>query len=142
MGTHRATANWNGGLKDGSGGMQLGEGEVSCGFSFKTRFEGEKGTNPEELIGAALAGCFSMALSARLEKAGHPPQNIQTTAEVTLEKKDGDYRITAIVLDTTGAVPGVSEEEFQENAEEAKNACPVSKALKGVDEITLKARME
>jgi osmotically inducible protein OsmC len=132
MPVRTASAEWNGGLRDGTGTMALGSGAFEGSYSFGTRFEEERGTNPEELIGAAHAGCFSMAFSAALGEAGHSPERIATTARVHLEQADGGFAIGRIELTTEGIVPGVSEDEFRRIAEEAKVNCPVSKALAGV----------
>lgn len=135
-----AEARWQGRLKDGKGTMKLGSGAFEGPYSFQSRFEEGKGTNPEELIGAAHAGCFSMALSMLLEKAGHPPEEIHTKAGVRIEKAGEGFRITAIELDTEARVPGMDEPAFKEQAAVAKKNCPVSQALSG-PEITLKARL-
>jgi osmotically inducible protein OsmC len=135
-----AKAQWNGGLKDGSGKIKLISGAFEGSYSFSSRFEEGPGTNPEELIAGAHAGCFSMALSADLEKAGYKPNSVNTTAKVTLGKVDGKSRITKIELTTETNVPGIQNEEFQKIAEGAKNGCPVSVALAGVD-ISLKAKL-
>lgn len=136
-----ANAAWNGTLKNGTGTMKpANAGEIP--FSMGTRFEGRKGSNPEEVIGAALAGCFSMALSVGLEKAGADPKAIRTSAEVTLEKQADGFSITAIHLDTEVEAEGMSEEAFQEIAQATKSACPVSKALAAVDSISLDARLQ
>lgn len=135
-----AEARWEGGLKSGAGKMKLGSGSYEGPYSFGTRFEDAPGTNPEELIGAAHAGCFSMALAAALEKAGHAPIFIHTTARVQLEKKGDGFAITHIALATQGNVPGMAEDAFLKAAEGAKAGCPVSKALAGVD-IQLEARL-
>lgn len=121
--------------------MKLGSGAYEGPFSFHSRFEEGKGTNPEELIGAALAGCFSMALSANLEKAGHPAKRVSTTANVKLETVEGAPKITTIELETEGDVPGIDEATFLEQAEKTKTGCPVSKALTGA-EIKLNARLK
>ena len=133
MPTSNAQAVWEGTLKNGKGTMALGSGGFKGAYSFATRFEDGKGTNPEELIGAAHAGCFSMALSMLLEKAGHPPREIQTKADVDLEQVDNGFAITRIHLQTEADVPGMSAEAFKEQAEAAKNGCPVSKALAGTN---------
>jgi lipoyl-dependent peroxiredoxin len=141
MPTSNAQAVWEGTLKKGKGTMAVGSGVFEGAYSFATRFENSAGTNPEELIGAAHAGCFSMALSMLLEKAGHPPREIQTRAEVKLEQVDDGFAITRIRLQTEADVPGMSVEDFEKQAEAAKNGCPVSKALSGtaIDlEATLK----
>jgi len=141
MAENTATAYWEGKLKDGKGGMAVGSGAFEADFSFGTRFEGKRGTNPEELIGAALAGCFSMALSAELEKAGSPPRRIQTEARVKLEQEGAGFTITHIALTTTAQVPGIEGGEFERIAEATKSACPVGKALSAV-KISLDATLE
>ncbi len=140
MATRKAEAVWEGGLMDGKGRMKLGSGAFEGKYSFRTRFEEEKGTNPEELIGAAHAGCFSMALSAGLNKAGYKPQKIQTTATVHLEKVGEGFSISRIELDTTASVPGIDAGTFKDQAEMAKAGCPVSKALAGT-QILLTAKL-
>ena len=140
MPTRTADARWEGGLKVGKGTMRFGSGAFEGQYSFSSRFEEGTGTNPEELIGAAHAGCFSMALSAGLERAGHPPASVQTTARVNLEKAESGFRIARIDLDTVADVPGIEAGAFQEQAESAKVNCPVSQALTGVD-IRLEARL-
>ncbi|HET6363314.1 MAG TPA: OsmC family peroxiredoxin, partial [Gemmatimonadota bacterium] len=117
----------------------LGSGAYEGSYSFGSRFEDGKGTNPEELIGAAHAACFSMALAAALGKAGHDPKRVSTTADVDLDMSDGP-RIVTITLDTEAEVPGIDEAEFLEQAEGAKRNCPVSRALAGVD-IRMNARL-
>ena len=140
MPARTATARWEGGLKDGKGTMRLGSGAFEGQYSFSSRFEEGTGTNPEELIGAAHAGCFSMALSGGLERAGHTANSIDTSARVHLEPGDGGFRIARIDLTTTADVPGIDQASFREAAETAKANCPVSKALTGVD-IQLDARL-
>jgi osmotically inducible protein OsmC len=140
MPARTATARWEGGLRQGKGTMRLGSGAFEGQYSFSSRFEEGTGTNPEELIGAAHAGCFSMALTAGLERAGHTASSIETSARVHLERADSGFRISRIELDTTAAVPGIDDAAFQEQAEAAKANCPVSKALAGVD-IQLDARL-
>jgi osmotically inducible protein OsmC len=135
-----ATAHWEGGLQEGRGTMRLASGAFEGQYSFSSRFEEGTGTNPEELIGAAHAGCFSMALSAGLERAGHPPTSVDTTARVHLERAESGFRIERIDLTTTADVPGIEDAVFQEQAETAKKNCPVSQALTGVD-IQLTARL-
>jgi osmotically inducible protein OsmC len=120
--------------------MKIGSSVSELPFSFGTRFEDEQGTNPEELIGAAHAGCFSMAFSKILADGGHTPKRIQTSAKVHLEKTEGGFGITRIELATMGEVPGIQDEQFQELAEQAKKGCPVSKALAGV-KIELEAKL-
>ncbi len=136
----KATAVWEGGLMKGKGTMTLGSGAFSGGYSFASRFEQEKGTNPEELIGAAHAGCFSMAFSMILEQAGFRPERISTTARVRLDKTEKGFRISSVDLETEGIVPGINETTFRDKAEEAGKACPVSMALAGV-EIRVQARL-
>lgn len=135
-----AEAEWKGNLAEGGGKMKLGSGAYEGPFTFKSRMENGPGTNPEELIGAAHAGCFSMAFSHQLASAGHPPKRVHTKANVDFEKTDAGFAITSIALETEGEVPGISEAKFQELAEAAKKGCPVSKALAGTN-ITLKAKL-
>ena len=139
MGISKASAHWQGGLKDGKGVMKPAN-APEAPFSLGTRFEGVKGSNPEEMIGAALAGCFSMALTVGLEKAGLKPQKVQTSADVRLEKQGDGFAITGIELTTEATVTGVDAAKFQTIAEETKKGCPVSKALGGTN-ITLKASL-
>lgn len=131
MPTRTASARWDGTLKDGSGTMALGSGAYEGAYSFASRFEEGAGTNPEELIGAAHAGCFSMALSAGLSSEGHTPKRVSTEARVELQTGDEGPKIARIRLITEAEVPGIDEATFQEFAESAKNDCPVSKALAG-----------
>jgi len=141
MPVRQAKAVWEGGLKDGEGRVSLGSGAFEGRYSFGSRFEQAGGTNPEELIGAAHAGCFSMALSAGLGRAGIEPRRIATAAKVHLEKVGEGFKITRIDLDCEAEVPGIDEAAFQEAAKKAKEGCPVSQALAGV-EITLNARLK
>jgi osmotically inducible protein OsmC len=140
MPARTANARWEGGLKDGKGNMRLGGGAFEGQYSFSSRFEDGVGTNPEELIAAAHAGCFSMALSAGLERAGHSPNSVETTAQVHLSPADGGFRISRIDLTTSADVPGIDADTFQQAAQAAKEGCPVSKALAAV-EITLDASL-
>lgn len=140
MPARRSTAVWTGGLKDGAGRMRLGSGAWEGAYSFKTRFEEEPGSNPEELIGAAHAGCFSMALAGALGRAGFPPTRIETTAEVHLRVGEGGAAISRIDLHCRAEVPGIDAETFAAQAEGAKQNCPVSKALAAV-EIVLDAQL-
>ncbi|HEX9486598.1 MAG TPA: OsmC family protein [Gemmatimonadales bacterium] len=142
MPTSQAMAVWEGKLKDGNGTFKAGSSSFSSPYSFATRFEGKKGTNPEELIAAAHAACFSMALSAGLEKAGKPVTRVETSAACTLEMVDGAPKITKMELKVRGRVPGLDQAGFQKAAEEAKRGCPVSKALAGIPQITLEAKLE
>jgi lipoyl-dependent peroxiredoxin len=136
----KASAQWQGSLKEGAGTVSTGSGAlVNKPYSFKTRFEGEQGTNPEELIGAAHAGCFSMAFSMILGNAGYTPDEIATEATITLEQKDGGFAITASHLEVNAEVPGIEDAEFQELANKAKEGCPVSKLLNAT--ITMNARL-
>jgi osmotically inducible protein OsmC len=125
----KADAVWEGGLKDGKGTVKLGSGAFSGQYSFSSRFESGTGTNPEELIAAAHAGCFSMALSAGLEKGGFKPTRVATTATATLEKVGEGFKITKIQLQTQAQVPGIDEKTFADFAQKAKTGCPVSQAL-------------
>lgn len=132
MPVRTAEAEWKGNLTDGKGKIRLGSGAYEGSYSFAARFgEGEKGTNPEELIAAAHAGCFTMALDAALTKAGKPPVRLHTTAAVRLEKVGDGFEITKITLELEGDVPEISADEFERLANEAKANCPVSKALAG-----------
>ena len=140
MATRTAKAQWEGTLKEGKGTMSLGSGAYQGQYSFSSRFEEGTGTNPEELIGAAHAGCFSMALSSALGKAGFTPRRIDTTASVFLEPVEGGFGITHIDLKTEAVVPGIDNGKFQEIADGAKKGCPVSKALAGT-QIRLEARL-
>lgn len=140
MSVRESQARWEGDLRGGKGTMRLGSGAFEGQFSFKSRFEEGTGTNPEELIGAAHAGCFSMAFSNMLAEAGHVPTRVSTTARVHLERVDGKPTISKIELDTEGDVPGISKEMFHEIAEKAKAGCPVSRALGAVN-ITLEAKL-
>ena len=137
MAIRESSAIWKGNLTEGDGSMRLGSGAYEGAFSRASRFEDGPGTNPEELLGAAHAGCFSMYLSLILSKAGHVPTRIDTTAKVHLE--DGP-KITLIELSTVGDVPGIDEKTFMEFAEQARKGCPVSQALSAVD-MSLKARL-
>ncbi|MFW5714164.1 MAG: OsmC family protein, partial [Brevefilum sp.] len=140
MPVRKANAIWEGDLKSGKGIMSVESGLFTGAYSFGTRFENAEGTNPDELIGAALAGCFSMALSGDIVKAGYSVDEIRTEASVSVEKVDGGFQITKITLDTKARVPEISMDEFAELASGAKKNCPVSKALKAVD-IHLQAHL-
>jgi osmotically inducible protein OsmC len=136
-----ATAIWNGALKDGKGAISTQSGVLAdAPYSFVTRFENQKGTNPEELIAAAHAGCFTMALSAQLGTMNFTPQSLRTTAAVTLEKLDAGWTISKIHLDVTAKVPGISASAFDSAAASAKANCPVSRLLKA--EISMDALLE
>lgn len=141
MAIRTSTAVWEGRLKDGTGTMRLGCGAFEAPYSFTSRFAQGAGTNPEELIAAAHAGCFSMALSNTLTEAGHTPIRISTTAHVHLEKDAEGFHIPRIDLECEADLPGIQEEEFSKLAEDAKETCPVSRLLKGSAKISLKARL-
>ena len=141
MPTRKADATWNGDLKSGKGSMELGSGAFKGPFSFQSRMEDGVGTNPEELIGAAHAGCFSMQFSAMLAASGHVPTSVHTTASVHFGPSDGGFSITGIDLVTEAVVPGLDDHTFQETANAAKTACPVSKALSATP-ITLTATLK
>jgi lipoyl-dependent peroxiredoxin len=137
----KASAVWKGGLKDGQGSLTTPSGVLSeTRYSFIDRFESGTGTNPEELVAAAHAGCFSMALSAELGNAGMKPESIRTTATLTFEKKEKGFTVTRIHLDTTARVPGADAAAFEKVANAAKAGCPISRLLN--TEITLSARLE
>ncbi len=138
---NKGNAQWNGGLKDGDGTISTGTGAVSNQpYTFASRFEHGKGTNPEELIAAAHAGCYSMALSAELEKAGHKGDNVKTAATLTLDFINGAPTVTTIKLVTEATVPGIDADKFAEIAKGAKENCPISRLLKAAD-ITLDAKL-
>lgn len=136
-----ANAVWEGSIGDGKGTMAFGSGAYEGSYSVPSRFEDAEGTNPEELIAAAHAGCFSMALSAALTRAGSPPNRIETTAAVHIEKVGEGWEITRIDLTTEADVPGLDDADFQQYAQGAKDNCPVSKALRGVGEVNLSATL-
>jgi osmotically inducible protein OsmC len=138
----KANAVWKGGLKDGKGTISSQSGVLKeTQYSFSTRFEDGIGTNPEELIAAAHAGCFTMALSGQLGAANLTPESLETEATVSLGKVDGGFAITAIHLVTKAKIPGASQEAFDTAAQNAKNGCPISKLFKGNTEITLDAKL-
>jgi osmotically inducible protein OsmC len=141
MPTSSASAVWEGVLRSGRGHFTAGSKAFEGDYSFRTRFEGANGTNPEELIAAAHAACFSMALSAGLEKAGTPATRISTTAACTVEKAGEGFKITTMRLETRGEVPGLDQARFAQAAEAAKEGCPVSGALKGNVRLELDARL-
>jgi osmotically inducible protein OsmC len=141
MPTRNANARWEGPMPGGEGTMRFGSGAFEGKYSFASRFEDGPGTNPEELIGAAHAGCFSMAFAGNLQRAGHEPQSVETSARVHIDKSGDGFTITRIELDTTANVPGIDEDEFQQIATASKEGCPVSRALAGVGEITLDAKL-
>jgi lipoyl-dependent peroxiredoxin len=140
MAIAKAQARWTGTLKEGAGSMSGASGHLKAPFTFATRFEGAAGgTNPEELIGAAQAGCFSMFLAAQLTNAGHPPTSIDTSATVHLGEGP---TVTMIELQTVAVVPGVSQQLFDEKVEFSKKNCPISKALASVPQLTLTATLK
>jgi lipoyl-dependent peroxiredoxin len=141
MATRNGSAEWHGDLRSGGGDLTVGDGVFEGAYSFSSRFEEGEGTNPEELIAAAHAACFSMALSNILAEHGHGPDSVRTTAKVHLRQRDGAPTIDKIELQTEGRVPGIDQEHFAKHAEEAKAGCPVSRALGAVNEITLDARL-
>jgi osmotically inducible protein OsmC len=137
----RASAHWQGGIKDGKGRISTESGALKDQpYGFNTRFEDQPGTNPEELIGAAHAGCFSMALSKELEERGMLAESIDTQAEVWLEKEDGGFRISAVHLSLRARIPGADRDKFEEAVETAKTGCPVSKLLNA--EISLQVTLD
>jgi osmotically inducible protein OsmC len=144
MATRNADATWKGNLKEGDGTMALGSGVWEGPFTFKSRFEPEEagGTNPEELIGAAEAGCFSMQLAATLSEAGHVPDSVQTQARVHIRNVDGNPTIAQIDLITHAKVPGLDDATFQETAKATREQCIISRALAGVGNITVEATLE
>ena len=142
MPTRRASAVWNGSLTEGNGTMRMASGAYEGPYSFQSRFEEGDGTNPEELIAAAHAGCFSMALSGELGRAGVTPESVETEATLHLDPVDGGFAIKRIDLQTRVTAHGVDESTFQQAAEAAKKGCPVSQALAAVETIELDAQLE
>lgn len=140
MPLRHAEAHWSGGLKAGHGVMQAGQEISGAPYSFGSRFQESQGSNPEELLGAAEAGCYSMAFSQLLEQEGHSPRNIDASADVHLDPKDGGFKITAIDLNVEAVVPGIDNKTFQSLAEKARSNCPVSQAMSGL-KINLNARL-
>jgi lipoyl-dependent peroxiredoxin len=141
MALRKANAVWNGGLTDGDGTVRLGSGAFEGRYSFASRFEEGTGTNPEELIGAAHAGCFSMAFAAGLGKSGFAPKRVATEARVHLTKGEAGFSITKVELFTEADVPGIDEETFQRHAADAKANCPVSRALKAIEIVLTATRV-
>lgn len=139
---NRATAHWTGTLKEGGGKIDTGSGAIAgLGYDYKKRFEGEKGTNPEELIGAAHAGCFSMALANSLASAGFTATSVKTRADVHLSKDDKGFLINAIELTVNAVVPKVDEATFQQHVEKTKTGCIISRSLAAVPSMTVKATL-
>ena len=141
MPTRKAEATWEGPLTGGKGRMSFGSGAWEGAYSFTSRFEVGEGTNPEELIAAAHAGCFSMALSLAVGRAGYEAESVETEATVQIDKVGEGFGITRIVLNSRARIPGIDEEEFRQHAEAAKDGCPVSQALAAVDSIELEAEL-
>jgi osmotically inducible protein OsmC len=141
MPTREANARWEGPMPGGNGTMAFGSGAFEGAYSFESRFEEGEGTNPEELIAAAHAGCFSMAFAGNLQRAGHEPQSVATTAKVSVEKSGDGFAISRIHLESIATVAGIDEKEFQEIAEASRKGCPVSVALGSVPEISLDAKL-
>jgi osmotically inducible protein OsmC len=141
MTERNGSAEWRGDLQNGSGSVTVGDGVFEGAYSFASRFGEGTGTNPEQLIAAAHAACFSMALSNILSQAGHAPDSVRTSAQVGLRNIDGAPTLTSVHLVTEGAVPGISLENFINFAEQAKANCPISRALAGIPEITLEAKL-
>ena len=133
MPNRKATARWEGTLTSGNGELSVESGAFKGRYSYGSRFENQPGTNPEELLGAAHAGCFSMALSLLIEKAGFTPKRVDTRADVTIEKIGDEFKISRITLNTTAEAPGMDDSTFQQQAQAAKKNCPVSRALQAVD---------
>lgn len=141
MATRNGSAEWQGDLRGGEGELTVGDGVFKGGYSFSSRFEEGEGTNPEELIAAAHAACFSMALSNVLAEHGHAPESVRTVAKVHLRQTDAGPTIQQIDLETEGRVADIDQDHFAKHAEEAKAGCPVSRALAGVEEINLTAKL-
>jgi osmotically inducible protein OsmC len=140
MAKRTSEAHWEGTLRDGKGRFSTESGEVSGVYSFSTRFEEQEGSNPEELVGAALASCFSMKLAGDVESAGHKPDSVRTVATVSIDEGESGYAISGIGLDSEAGIPGIDPGEFEKIAQSSKENCPVGKALAAVP-ITLRARL-
>ena len=141
MTARNGSAEWHGDLEGGSGRITVGEGIFEGAYSYASRFAEGEGTNPEQLIAAAHAGCFTMALANILSAAGHAPRSVRTSARVQLRNIDGAPTLARIDLDTEGDVPGIDAQQFQSHADEAKANCPVSRALAGIPEMALTAKL-
>lgn len=141
MATRNGSAEWKGDLKSGSGSLRVGDGAFEGAYSFSSRFEEGEGTNPEELIAAAHASCFAMALSDILAEDGHVPDSVRARARVHLRQVDEQPTLARIELEAEGSVPGIDEETFRSYAEKAKQGCPVSRALAAVPEVELTASL-
>jgi osmotically inducible protein OsmC len=142
MATRNGSADWRGNLQEGEGRITVGNGVHEGPYSFKSRFEDGEGTNPEELIAAAHAGCFTMALSLILGNEGHTPEELHTDARAELRNVDGAPTITKMILKTRGRVPGIDQDAFERYAEQSKESCLVSRALAGVQEMEVEATLE
>ena len=142
MATRNGSAVWKGDLQEGEGRITVGNGAFEGPYSFKSRFEDGEGTNPEELLAAAHAGCFTMAMSLMLGTDGNPPEELNTDARAELRNVDGVPTITKMILKTRGKVPGIDQAAFEKVAEKAKETCVISRALGGVDEMTVEATLE
>jgi osmotically inducible protein OsmC len=142
MPRRKASARWEGALQDGNGTMRMASGAYEGPYTFQSRFEEGEGTNPEELIAAAHAGCFSMAFSGALGAAGHEVESVETDATVHIDKVGDGFEITRVELRSRARVPGISDDEFQQHAQASKEGCPVSKALAGGPEISVEAQLE
>jgi osmotically inducible protein OsmC len=141
MTARNGSAEWHGNVESGSGTVTVGDGVFEGAYSYDSRFGEGKGTNPEQLIAAAHAACFTMALSSILSAADHAPESLRTNARVQLRNIDGSPTLTRVALETEGCITGVDEQQFKAHAEEAKRACPVSHALARIPEIVLTARL-
>src|SRR6202165_2950519 len=141
MTARNGSAEWRGSVERGSGTITVGDGVLEGAYSYETRFGEAAGTNPEQLLAAAHSGCFTMALANVLSAAGHPPRSLRTNAQVQLRNLDGAVTLARIDLETDGEVPGIDERQFQTYAEAAKRDCPVSRALAGIPEIVLTAKL-
>ena len=141
MTARNGSAEWRGDIKNGSGTVTVGNGVFEGAYSYGSRFGEEGGTNPEQLIAAAQAACYTMALTAILSAAGHAPESVRTDADVHLRNVDGAPKLARLDIDTEGHVPGVDEQQFQRYADEVKATCPVARALAGISEIVLTARL-
>jgi osmotically inducible protein OsmC len=141
MPTRTANARWDGSLQEGQGTMRMASGAYEGPYSFQSRFQEGDGTNPEELIAAAHAGCFSMQFAADIARAGHEPESVETTAKVHLDKQDQGFGITRIELESRARVPGIDAEELQRIAEGSKQGCPVSRALAAVESVEVNAEL-
>jgi osmotically inducible protein OsmC len=141
MATRNGSAEWSGDLQSGSGTVTVGESAWTGNYSFKSRFEDGEGTNPEELLAAAHAGCFTMAMSLFLTQQDHPPEKLATTVKTHLRQVEGAPTITKAEIEVEGSVPGIDQDAFQKAAEQAKETCVISRALAGVQEMTVTARL-